>query len=181
MDGSGLTQRPLCPCEGISRTRSRLMIHRKASGCGLGLPRERFVSLLRANSTSSHRAGQVLQRDGCLPFPRSSLGSAAGSGVSQPGAAGSCELCGSNCPEPVTPLPVTDRWPKPRTFLAALRPLRGISNVTLLSLASMWEVINLGVGAPVRGKIPEGGQHGSVYFCGDCWLLFLNNNSLINK
>ena len=136
MDGSGLTQRPLCPCEGIPRARSWLMIHRKASGCGLGLPRERFVWLLRANSTSSHWAGLVLQLDSRLPFPRSALGPAAGSGVSQPGAPGSCELCGSNCPEPVTPLPVTDLLPKPRTFLAALGTLHGISNVMLLSLAS---------------------------------------------
>lgn len=113
------------------------MIHRKASGCGLGLPREHFVWLLRANSTSSQWAGLVLQQDSCLPFPRSSLGPAARSGVSQPGALGSCGLCGSNCPEPVMLLPVTDLLPKPWTFLAALRTLHGISNVMLLSLVSM--------------------------------------------
>lgn len=82
------------------------------------------------------------------------------------------------------PLPVTDQLPEHWTFLRVLWPLHGVSNVILLSLASVWEVMNLGVGALVRAKVPEGKfprDASKVDFCGNCWLLFLNNNSLINK
>lgn len=82
------------------------------------------------------------------------------------------------------PLPVTDLLPEPCTFLTVLRALHGVSNVILLSLASVWEVMNLGVGALVRGKAPQGKfprEASKLDFCGNCWLVFLNNNSLINK
>lgn len=81
-------------------------------------------------------------------------------------------------------LPVTDLLPEPWTFLTVLRPLHGVSNFIFLSLASVWEVMNLGVGALVRGKVPERKfprEASKVDFCGNCWLLFLNNNSLLNK
>lgn len=133
----------------------------------------------RASSSSLQWAGLVSQQDSCLPFPRPSLGPAAGTGVNQSGFRGAAK-----CPEPAVPLPMTDLLAEPWTFLTALWPRHGVSNVILLSLASVWEVMSLGVGALVRGKVPEGKfprEASKVDFCGNCWLFFLNSNSLINK
>lgn len=123
MDGSLPMQRPL-PMRSIPGAASWPMIHRTASSCGLGLPRERLVWLWRAGSAAFPWAGLALQLASCLPFPSLYLGAADGAGcVCRPSARalGSCRLHDSNCPELIMLLPVRDPLPEPRTFLAVLQ------------------------------------------------------------
>lgn len=104
---------------------------------GLSLPRQLSVRPARASSSSVQRAGLVSQQDS-WDIP----GTAPGTGINRSGFQGA-----AHCPEPA--VPGTDLLPEPWTFLTGLL---GVSNLILLSLASVWEVMNLGVGALLGEK-----------------------------
>lgn len=105
------------------------------------LPTEAAVRGSQTRWTALLWPGGLCVRAEAFPAPRAARDSQGSPGINQSGFQGA-----AHCPEPA--VPVTELLPEPWTFLGLL----GGSNVILLSLASVWEVMNSGVGVSLGEK-----------------------------